>query len=94
MAPSLAWNRDDGLQDMLVRDPIACVQEIYKHFDIELTRQTHQKMRRFIADHDIAKRKPHIYHAEAYGLDVNQLWPDLQYYRDFGIRGQARRLIR
>ena len=34
----------DFPMERIVRDPMACVQEIYKHFDIELTEQTYQKM--------------------------------------------------
>jgi hypothetical protein len=67
----------------IVRDPITCAQEIYKHFDIELSDQTHQKMSRFMEERGMDKRKPHIYHAEDYGLDIDELWHELQYYRDF-----------
>jgi Sulfotransferase family len=76
--------------ERIVRDPMACVEEIYKHFDIELTGQTYQKMSRFMEERGMDKRKPHIYHAEEYGLDIDELWPELQYYRDFyGIEDKA-----
>jgi hypothetical protein len=76
--------------ERIVRDPLACVQEIYEHFGIELTQQTHQKMSRFMEKRGMDKRKPHIYHAEDYGLELDQLWPELQYYRDFyGIEEMA-----
>ena len=40
------------------------------------------------------KRKPHIYDAEDYGLDIDELWPELQYYRDFyGIEDKRDRSI-
>jgi hypothetical protein len=78
----------------MVRDPMACVQEIYKHFDIELTDQTYRKMSRFMDERGMDKRKPHIYHAEDYGLDIDELWPELQYYRDFyGIEDKRDRSI-
>jgi Sulfotransferase family len=73
----------DFPMELIVRAPIACVQKLYAHFGIELTDQTHQKMSRFMDEHGIAKRKPHIYHADDYGLDIDELWPELQYYRDF-----------
>jgi hypothetical protein len=73
----------DFPMERMVRDPMACVQEVYKHFDIELTQQTYQKMRRFMDERGVDKRKQHIYHAEDYGLDTDELWPELQYYRDF-----------
>jgi hypothetical protein len=31
----------------------------------------------------MAARKPNIYRAEDYGLDIAALWPELQYYRDY-----------
>lgn len=73
----------DFPMELIMRDPIACVQKIYAHFGIELTDETYRKMSRFMDEHGIAKRKPHIYHADDYGLDINELWPELQYYRDF-----------
>src|SRR6267154_1082364 len=33
--------------ERIVRDPMGCVEEVYKQFDIELTGQTYQKMTRF-----------------------------------------------
>jgi len=76
--------------ERIVRDPMGCVEEVYKHFDIELTGQTYQKMSRFMDERGMDKRKPHIYHAEEYGLDMDELWPELQYYRDFyGIEDKA-----
>jgi len=76
--------------ERIVRDPMACVEEVYKHFDIELTGQTYQKMSRFMDERGMDKRKPHIYRAEEYGLDMDELWPELQYYRDFyGIEDKA-----
>ncbi|HUE33491.1 MAG TPA: sulfotransferase [Mycobacterium sp.] len=59
--------------ELMVRDPIACVQKIYAHFGIELTDQTYQKMSRFMDERGIDKRKPHIYHAADYGLDIDEL---------------------
>ena len=76
--------------ERIVRDPMTCVQQIYKHFDIELTEQTYHKMSRFMDERGVDKRQPHIYHAEDYGLDIDELWPELQYYRDFyGIEDKA-----
>ncbi|MGZ8802858.1 MAG: sulfotransferase family protein, partial [Mycobacterium sp.] len=67
----------------MVTDPLACVEEIYAHFGIELTAVTRLKMVRFTDERGMAARKPHIYHAEDYGLDINELWPQVQAYRDF-----------
>lgn len=73
----------DFPMDRMVRDPISCVREIYQHFDIEMTDQAHRKMSRFMEERGMGRRKPNIYSAEDYGLDIDELWPRLQYYRDF-----------
>ncbi len=73
----------DFSMDRMVRDPMSCVEEIYKYFGIELTDQTRRKMSRFMDERAMAKRKPHIYCAEDYGLNIDELWPALQFYRDF-----------
>jgi hypothetical protein len=67
----------------MVRDPLACVKEIYDHFGIKLTADVHRKMSRFMEQRDLSTRKPNIYRAEDYGLDIAALWPKFQYYRDF-----------
>jgi hypothetical protein len=77
----------------MVRDPMTCVKEIYNHFGIKLTAEVHRKMSRFMDQRGMATRKPNIYHAEDYGLDIAALWPELQYYRDFyGIEDSHERL--
>jgi hypothetical protein len=62
---------------------MACVAEIYDHFGIEVTAEVHRKMSRFMDKRGMAARKPNIYRAEDYGLDIATMWPELQYYRDF-----------
>ncbi len=73
----------DFSMDRMVRDPMSCARDIYEYFGIGLAEQTHRKMSRFMDERAMAKRKPHIYHAEDYGLDIDELWPELQFYRDF-----------
>lgn len=73
----------DFPMERMVREPMACVREIYNHFDIEMTAAAHDKMSRFIDERGVGPRKPNIYRAEDYGLDVDELWPQFQYYRDF-----------
>ncbi|MBI2696819.1 sulfotransferase [Mycobacterium nebraskense] len=73
----------DFPMDRMVRDPMSCVQEIYEFFGIELTDEAHRKMSRFMDERGLAKRKPNIYEAADYGLDIDELWPQLQFYRDF-----------
>ena len=73
----------DFPMDRMVRDPMSCVQEIYEYFGIAFSADTYRKMSRFMDERDLAKRKAHIYHASDYGLDIDELWPALQFYRDF-----------
>jgi hypothetical protein len=41
-------------------------------------------------ERDLSNRRPHVYDAEDYGLDIDELWPELQYHRDFyGIEDEA-----
>lgn len=78
----------DFPMDRMVREPMTCVAEIYAHFGIELTEPTRQKMVRFMEKRGRAARKPNVYDAADYGLDIDELWPELQYYRNFyGIEG-------
>ncbi|WP_431234262.1 sulfotransferase family protein [Mycolicibacterium psychrotolerans] len=67
----------------MVSDPLSCVTEIYDHFGIELTESNRAKMSRFVDERGMANRKPHVYRAADYGLDIDELWPRLQFYRDF-----------
>ena len=73
----------DFPMDRMVRDPMSCVQEIYEYFGIALGADTHRRMSRFMDERGLAKRKAYIYHASDYGLDIDELWPALQFYRDF-----------
>ncbi len=69
--------------DRMVREPMSCVQEIYEFFGIELTDETHRRMRLFMDERGLATRKPNVYDAADYGLDIDELWPQFQFYRDF-----------
>lgn len=73
----------DFPMDRMVREPMICVAEIYAHFGIELTEPTRQKMVRFMEKRGRGARKPNVYDAADYGLDTDELWPELQYYRNF-----------
>ncbi|WP_234809635.1 sulfotransferase family protein [Mycolicibacterium tusciae] len=73
----------DFPMDRMVREPMTCVAEIYAHFGIELTEPTRQKMVRFMEKRGRGARKPNVYDAADYGLDTDELWPELQYYRNF-----------
>lgn len=71
----------DFPMERLVREPVTCVAEIYEKFGIELSDETRRRMVAFAAQR--AARKPHVYDAADYGLDLAAIWPRLQYYRDY-----------
>ena len=75
----------------MVREPVACVAEIYKHFDIDLSDQARARMEAFMVARSLATRKAHVYDPADYGLDLAALWPRFQDYRHFyGIDEELR----
>lgn len=71
----------DFPMERMVREPVGCVSEIYAKFGIELTDDVRRRMEDFAARR--SQRTPHVYDAADYGLDLEALWPKLQFYRDF-----------
>ena len=67
----------------MVKEPLVCVAEIYQQFDIPLTEPMREKMEDFMKVRDLSSRTPHIYDPHDYGLELAQLWPRFQEYRDF-----------
>lgn len=53
----------------LIRDPMAVVRGIYRHFDRELSADAENAMDRFIAENPKDKRGAHLYSLEQFGLD-------------------------
>lgn len=56
-----------------VRDPLAAVGDIYRHFDMELTDEAAQRMRELIARNPHDKHGKHRYTPEMYGMSEPQL---------------------
>ncbi|MBW2418253.1 MAG: sulfotransferase [Deltaproteobacteria bacterium] len=54
----------------LLADPLACVQRIYEHFDLELTKEAEEEMARFLADNARDKHGTHRYSLETFGIDA------------------------
>jgi hypothetical protein len=52
-----------------MRDPIATVHKIYAAFDLSLSGEAEQRMRRFLAENPQGKHGAHTYSLQAFGLD-------------------------
>ena len=71
----------------LVADPMAVVERIYAHFDIELTPEARAPMQAFIDDNPQGKHGAHRYHPHDYGLDVSETRERFKRYSErYGIR--------
>lgn len=70
---NLAGSFCDVAYPELIRDPMAAVRRIYRHFDRELTPEAEAAMARFIAENPKDKNGAHLYTLEQFGLD-----PDLE----------------
>lgn len=74
----------------LVRDPMAEVRRIYRHFDLELTPAAETAMRRFMAENPQGKGGVHRYSLEEFGLHSDEERRRFQFYLDyFGIEPES-----
>ncbi|HEY4744536.1 MAG TPA: sulfotransferase [Desulfuromonadaceae bacterium] len=70
----------------LMRDPMAVVQGIYRHFNRELTAEAEAAMRYFVAEHPKDKHGLHRYTLEEFGLDRETEWQRFRFYTEqYGI---------
>lgn len=73
MAFRRSWHAPEQFVDVqyddLLTDPMSVVQTIYDHFGMELTDETRNRMRLFIADNAQEKHGKHIYDLRDYGMD-------------------------
>jgi hypothetical protein len=70
----------------LVRDPMAVVQRIYRHFDMELTDAAQLSMDRFLTANPQNKNGRHRYSLEEFGLQPEEERRRFRFYTDyFGI---------
>ena len=60
-------------------DPLAVIEELYRHFDIELTPQTRRRMTAHLVD---APRPRNRYSFDEFGLDPSDLCPRFEFYMD------------
>jgi hypothetical protein len=73
----------------IVRDPIACVERIYRHFDLELSDEARDRMRAYLAAHPKDEFGVHRYSLEAFGLEEESVNAVFKGYRErFGIEAE------
>lgn len=70
----------------IVRDPIACVERVYRYFDLELSAEARARMERHLARHPKDRFGTHRYSLESFGLDEAAVSQAFKGYRErFGI---------
>jgi hypothetical protein len=74
----------------LVREPMAVVRGIYRHFELELTPQAENAMNRFFAHNGQHKHGVHQYAPEDFGLDAETEQRRFRLYSDhFGVPSEC-----
>ena len=67
----------------LLRDPMAVVRQIYRHFDMELTSETETAMLRFLEKNPQNRHGVHRYSLEEFGLDRDDERHSFDFYTNF-----------
>ncbi len=67
----------------LVKNPLAVVRLLYKQFDMKLTKETEEAIRRFLAQNPRNAHGVHRYSLEDYGLDRHAERRRFAFYTDF-----------
>jgi hypothetical protein len=74
----------------LVREPMAVVRLIYRHFDMELTSETQTAMEYFLAENPRNRHGAHRYSPEEFGLDRDGERRSFEFYTNFfGIEPES-----
>jgi hypothetical protein len=74
----------------LMREPMAMVRQIYRHFDMELKSESETAMQRFLEENPQNKHGVHHYSLEKFGLDRSSETRNFEFYRDFfGIEPES-----
>ncbi len=78
--------REERILDLSMReivgDPIACVERIYRHFDLELSAEAQERMQRYLAAHPKDEFGVHRYSLEAFGLEEEAVSAAFKGYRE------------
>lgn len=73
----------------VVGDPIACVEKIYRHFELELSGEARDRMKAYLAAHPKDEFGVHRYSLEAFGLEADSVNAAFKGYRErFGIEAE------
>jgi hypothetical protein len=79
----------DLLMHEIVGDPIACVEKIYRHFELDLSQDARGRMQRYLIEHPKDEFGVHRYSLEAFGLDESTVNSLFKGYRErFGIEAE------
>jgi hypothetical protein len=78
--------REERILDLSMRevvgDPIACVEKIYRHFDLELSEEARERMQRYLELHPKDEFGVHRYSLEAFGLEEEAVAAAFKGYRE------------
>ena len=78
--------REERILDLSMReivgDPIACVERIYRHFEIELSAEARERMQRYLVAHPKDEFGVHRYSLEAFGLEEEAVSAAFKGYRE------------
>jgi hypothetical protein len=85
--------REERILDLSMRevvsDPIACVEKIYRHFDLDLSSEARSRMKRYLEEHPKDEFGIHRYSLEAFGLEEDAVTAAFKTYRErFGIEAE------
>jgi hypothetical protein len=85
--------REERILDLSMRevvsDPIACVEKIYRHFDLDLSEEARSRMQRYLAEHPKDEFGVHRYSLEAFGLEEEAVTAAFKGYRErFGVESE------
>ena len=79
----------DVRYQQLLADPIGTIRQIYRHFELPLTRDAEARMRHHLRDNPQHKHGRHAYDLKAFGLDADCLDRQFSSYREFfGIEAE------
>lgn len=86
-------DRERQILDLTMREivgaPLASVEKIYRHFDLELTAEARERMQAYLARHPKDEFGAHRYSLEDFSLDADEVDAAFKGYRErFGIAAE------
>lgn len=85
--------RESRILDLSMREivsaPLACIEKIYRHFDLELSAEARLRMQAYLARHPKDEFGTHRYSLEDFSLDADEVNAAFKGYRErFGIEAE------